>query len=67
MASSGREYFQQSKNKKENIGMFSIDSLQMRAAYLIFVTIIITAGCVKKLAKCKILQVEHEKTALRTV
>ena len=30
-------------------------------AYLIFVTTITTAGCVKNLAKCKNFQMEHEK------
>ena len=29
--------------------------------YLIFVTTITTAGCVKNLAKCKNFQMEHEK------
>ena len=36
-------------------------------AYLIFVTTLKTTGCVKKLARCKILQLECKLTALHTV
>ena len=60
-------YKYKGKRKKDYMEMFSIDSLQMRVAYLIFVKTITTAGCVKKLAICTIFQVEHQKTALHTV
>ena len=35
--------------------------------HLIFVTAIITAGCVKKLSKYKVFQLEREQAALQTV
>ena len=35
--------------------------------HLIFVTTILIAGCVKKLSKCKVFQLERKQAALQTV
>ena len=42
------------------------DFCHKKCAHLIFVTTITTAGCVRNLAKCKIFQLEREKTKFFT-